>query len=112
MRTYYLRAVTSLFVFANSLFNAAWAQQSVGEWANNMVKGPIGGLGYTLNALSFVVGIGFILGAYIQYQAHRDNPQQVRLSTPIFMLAAGLFLIILPLTAWIAEGGSFLRPKK
>ena len=83
--------------------------QGVTGWTTHMMKGPIAGLGYTMNALSFIVGVGFILGSYIQYQAHRDNPQQVRVSTPIFLLCAGLFLIILPMLSWVAEGGSFLR---
>ena len=90
----------------------ASAQMGVTEWSQQMLKGPATGLAYVMNAISFLAGVGFILGSYIQYQAHRENPQQVRISTPIFLICAGIVLIILPLLSWIAEGGAFLRPRR
>lgn len=101
-----------LFVTSLTLSSVSHAEQGLGEWSHNIVNGPFKGLGYMLNAISFMVGVGFILGSYIQYQAHRDNPTQVRISTPIFLLCAGILLIILPLLSWVAQGGAFLRPAK
>lgn len=105
----YAIGVVSSFILSAS----AYADRGgLGEWSRDIVNGPFTGLGYTLNAISFMVGVGFILGAYMQYQAHRDNPSQVRVSTPIFLLCAGILLIILPLLSWVAQGGAFLRPAK
>lgn len=101
----------SLAVFLFPL-SAYAVEQGVAEWTTHLLKGPFSGLGYAMNAISFIVGVGFILGSYIQYQAHRDNPQQVRISTPIFLLVAGLVLVGLPMLSWVAEGGSFLRPPR
>lgn len=68
---------------------------SLGD-AANWLMGPVNGLGKVFGYMCLIGGIGMILGAFLQYRAHRENPSQVRLSTPVFLLIVGIILIILP----------------
>lgn len=81
---------------------------SIGDLADNLM-GPVAGLGKILNAICFIAGTGFILGALLQYKYHRENPQQVRISTPIVLLCLGLIIIAIPMVAYFSESGNFLR---
>ena len=60
------------------------------------------GLGKIFGYICLIGGVGMILGAFLQYKAHRDNPSQVRLGTPIFLLIVGIILIILPYIGFIS----------
>jgi len=63
----------------------------------NDVLDPAAGLTKLIYILCYIAGAGFLAGAVLQYKYHRDNPQQVRLSTPILLLILGLVLVCLPL---------------
>jgi hypothetical protein len=69
-----------------------WSLGEMADWA----MGPVNGLGKIFGYICLIGGIGMILGAFLQYQAHRENPSQIRLSTPVFLLVVGLILLILP----------------
>jgi hypothetical protein len=58
---------------------------------------PAAGIAKMLFYISFICGAGFFLGALIQYKYYRENPQQVRLSTPITLLILSIVLIGFPL---------------
>lgn len=68
---------------------------SVGDIAD-WTMGPINGLGKVFGYICLIGGIGMILGSFLQYRAHRENPSQVRLSTPVFLFVVGVILAILP----------------
>ncbi len=86
----------------------AFATPSLGQAANNLL-GPTVGLGKILNAICMVSGIGFLLGAIVQYKYHRENPQQVRLSTPITFLILGFALMSIPFVSMMSESGRLFR---
>ena len=54
-----------------------------------------------------VIGIGLILASGIQYNQHRNNPLQVRLSQPIYLLIFGLILILIPIVAQLSKAARF-----
>ncbi len=83
-----------------------WAV-SLGELAGNILI-PTTGLGNLVVLASYVAGVGLILGAILQYRAHRENPQQIRLSTPVALLILGLALIIIPWLSSHSLSASFL----
>lgn len=49
-----------------------------------------------ITALSYAIGVGFALIALLKLKQHRDNPQSVQLSQPIFMIFVAVALIWLP----------------
>jgi len=85
-----------VFIICIFLITSTYADSlSLGDMAD-WVMGPVNGLGKVLGYICLIGGIGMILGAFLQYKAHRDNPSQVRLTTPVFLLVVGVILIILP----------------
>lgn len=82
----------SLLLFAAM----AMANDSLGQVSLSLM-GPMGVLTKVILFISVICGVGFFLGSLIQYKYHRDNPQQVRLSTPIVLFLLSLILIGLPL---------------
>jgi intracellular multiplication protein IcmD len=72
-----------------------YAGEGFGQFADNAL-GPVQGMGRILSDICLVGGIGMLLGAVLQYKAHRDNPSQVRLTTPIFLLVIGIAMVLLP----------------
>ncbi len=86
-----------LIVFLNilAITNTYADSLSVGDMAD-WVMGPVNGLGKVLGYICLIGGIGMILGSFLQYKAHRENPSQVRLTTPVFLFVVGVILIILP----------------
>lgn len=89
---------------------AAFAEQAVtvDDVVTNLF-GPTIALGRMMHALFFCAGVGFVVGAMIQYKAHRDNPSQVRISTPILLLILGLVLLIVPLLSMQGTASFFLK---
>ena len=87
-----------------SLFYGAqvFASATVGEWAQSLM-GPAKGLMDIINALCYLTGGVFFVGAIIRYRNHRKNPQQVRLSTPIFYLILAIVIILIPILAMLGN---------
>ncbi|MGB6985596.1 MAG: hypothetical protein WBD74_06410 [Candidatus Aquilonibacter sp.] len=61
-----------------------------------------GNIASLITSASYVAGFGFALGAILKFKAHKDNPTQIPVGTPIalvFIAAALLFLpTLLPVT--------------
>lgn len=58
--------------------------------------GNISALAKLITAGSYVAGLGFALGAILKFKAHKDNPTQSSLSTPIALLFIAAALIFIP----------------
>lgn len=96
-----MKKISLAILFLFSFISVSYASNSLGDVAN-WALGPVNGLGKVLGYMCLIGGIGMILGAFLQYRAHRENPSQVRLSTPVFLLIVGVFLIILPYVGLIS----------
>jgi len=94
-----LSAIAALCLFFS---NNVFADQSLVE-VSHVLSGLTGGLGKLLYGVSFVAGVAFILGGAVQYKYYRDNPQMIRLSTPITYFILGLALIALPFIAMLSS---------
>lgn len=104
MKRAWLYAPMFLFCYTSNLF-AAWNEPQgvgIGQLASILMV-PTAGLAKIMMAMAFVVGVGFLMGAIVQYKYHRENPQQVRLSTPVLLLALGLALLALPFVAQLSS---------
>lgn len=75
---------------------AAMAQISgVGSVAAN-VTSNIGDIARLITAASYVAGMAFAVGAIVKFKAHKDNPTQIPIGTPIALLFIGAALIFMP----------------
>lgn len=49
-----------------------------------------------ITAGSYVAGMAFAVGAIVKFKAHKDNPTQIPIGTPIALLFVGAALIFVP----------------
>lgn len=74
----------------------AYAQISgVGSVAAQVTKN-IANLAKLVTAGSYVAGMAFAVGAIVKFKAHKDNPTQIPIGTPIALLFVGAALIFIP----------------
>lgn len=75
--------------------------------ASGPAAGGIGGVASTatqnlrdiarlITAASYVAGMAFAVGAIVKFKAHKDNPTQIPIGTPIALLFVGAALIFIP----------------
>ncbi len=83
----------SLFFYgANAL---AQSNQDVGQIAQNITK-TFGSLAQLVTAIAYVAGMGFGMAAILKFKAHKDNPTQIPIGTPIALLFVAAALLFLP----------------
>ncbi len=49
-----------------------------------------------ITAGAYMAGLGFAMAAMLKFKAHKDNPTQIPIGTPIALLFIGAALIFLP----------------
>lgn len=54
------------------------------------------GLAKLITAGAYMAGIGFVMASMLKFKAHKDNPTQIPIGTPIALLFVGSALIFLP----------------
>ena len=70
---------------------------------------PVAYLTVLMRYASYATGIALVLGSFMQFRTHIENPKVMPLLTPIFMLLIGGCLILLPYfsmvtgNSWSAE---------
>ncbi|MBA2648254.1 MAG: type IV secretion protein IcmD [Legionella sp.] len=88
---------------------SASSEMTIGSMAAK-ITGSFGNLAKLITAGSYLAGLGFAVGAIMKFKAHKDNPTQVPIGTPIaliFIAAALLFLpTILGITGATMFGGA------
>ncbi|MBI1771891.1 MAG: hypothetical protein HYR68_06015 [Burkholderiales bacterium] len=73
----------------------AQAGTSIGDVAMNASK-SINGVQVMIQGACYMAGVALAGGSMFKFKAHKDNPQQTPLSTPIVMLAVAAGLLYLP----------------
>ncbi|MFZ6711254.1 hypothetical protein [Undibacterium sp. TC9W] len=68
---------------------------SIGDVAMNASK-SINGVQVMIQGACYMAGVALAGGSMFKFKAHKDNPQQTPLSTPIVMLAVAAGLLYLP----------------
>ena len=56
----------------------------------------------TVYAVCYIVGIGLVLGSFLQYKTYRINPTQIRLSQPVALFVFGILLLLTPIIAQLS----------
>ena len=93
---HFLMGIGLVFLLAN----VAAAQASVGPTVAGLVSTvqtsvliPVLDV---IIAISYLAGVGFTVAGIFKLKAHKDNPTQVTIGTPIFMLGVGIALLFAP----------------
>lgn len=89
--------ITIIFVIASFLFFTRFAQAaSIGDAAGNLhdITGMIGGI---VEVIMYVAGVAVFVSAAMKYRLHKQNPQQVHISTPITELVLAIVLVLIPI---------------
>jgi intracellular multiplication protein IcmD len=60
------------------------------------LTGSFANLAKLITAGAYMAGIGFAMASMLKFKAHKDNPTQIPIGTPIALLFIGAALIFLP----------------
>jgi intracellular multiplication protein IcmD len=88
-----LLALTSLVVGTAAFASAT--QSGIGGVATQ-VTSNFTAIAKLITAGSYVAGMAFAVGAIVKFKAHKDNPTQIPIGTPIALLFVGAALIFVP----------------
>lgn len=77
---------------------------SLGRVAENLME-PVGLLADFVQTGCFIIGASFIFASLIKYFEHRRSPLMVHISTVVFLLIAGIVLVLLPFLSFFIENG-------
>lgn len=80
-------AVTQALAASTSMGVGGVAAQVTSNMAN---------IAKLVTAGSYVAGMAFAVGAIVKFKAHKDNPTQIPIGTPIALLFVGAALIFMP----------------
>lgn len=70
----------------------------------------ISNLAKLVTAGSYVAGMALAVGAIVKFKAHKDNPTQIPIGTPIALLFVGAALIFIP-TVFQVSGSTLFGAK-
>jgi len=79
----------------------AASQADLGSVATNVLS-SMAGLAKLITATSYISGMGFAIGAVLKFKAHKDNPTQIPVGTPVALIFIAAALIFLPTIFGIA----------
>jgi intracellular multiplication protein IcmD len=60
------------------------------------LTGSFANVAKLITAGAYMAGIGFAMASMLKFKAHKDNPTQIPIGTPIALLFIGAALIFLP----------------
>ena len=92
-----------LLLFAGA---AAAASLTVGNMASS-IYGSFTNLAKLITAGSYLAGLGFSVGAIMKFKAHKDNPTQIPIGTPVALVFISAALLFLPTILGIAGATMF-----
>lgn len=69
------------------------------------ITGNLANIARLITALSYVIGMALVVASLVKFKAHKDNPTQIPIGTPIALLFVGAALIFVP-TVFSVGGGT------
>lgn len=91
------KAVLILLAMSGIIFSStAYASSmDIGDVAQQ-VTSTFAQFAQLITAASYIAGLGFAVAAILKFKAHKDNPQQITVGTPIALMFVAAALIFLP----------------
>lgn len=108
MNKQFLRILTLLVILNGFVFtNMAIAESTVGlgQVAKNLLE-PVDVISAFVNTACFAIGGAFLFTSLIKYFEHKRSPMMVPISTVVFLVIAGIILILLPFLSLLTGNGS------
>ena len=78
----------------------------LGRMASHMIQGPMTILMHFIDDACYVAGIVLLLVGFNKYMRHRQNPQEIPISTPIVYFILGIVIILLPFSYYLVQAVS------
>ena len=102
----YIFKGSALFILVGLCIGSGYAEgvTDIGGVAQT-VTSNVENLAKLITAAAYVAGMGFAVGAILKFKAHRDNPTQIPVGTPIAMIFIAAALIFLP-NIFAVSGGT------
>lgn len=91
--SYTLASIAMFFI--GTVAHAAASGSGIGAIATNITTN-LGAIARLVTAGSYVAGLAFAIGAILKFKAHKDNPTQIPVGTPIALLFIAAALIFMP----------------
>jgi intracellular multiplication protein IcmD len=91
---------SGLFFYATDVFAQA-AASDLGGVATKLTS-TFGQLAQLITAISYIAGMGFGMASILKFHAHKNNPTQIPIGTPIALLFVAAALLFLPTLFGIA----------
>src|SRR5437660_7870290 len=88
----YMRIVLLGLISAGLFYTGYAFADDLGTIAGNITT-TFGKVAQLVTAIAYVGGMGFALGAIMKFKAHKDNPQQIPVGTPLALLFIAAALI-------------------
>ncbi len=85
----------SVYFTTNLAFAADSSDDNLGKVASTITS-SFGQLAKLITAGAYMAGIGFCMASMLKFKAHKDNPTQIPIGTPVALLFIGAALIFLP----------------
>jgi len=93
-----------IVVFLLLMFVGTFLSDAIGSnsnlktigWVANNIQNSFSALARLITGSAFIAGFGFFCAAILKFKAHKDNPTQVPVGTPIALLFVAIALIFLP----------------
>lgn len=79
-------------------------QTGVGQVAQNLME-PVTLFSNALQTVCFIIGGAFLFAALIKYFEHRRNPLMTPIGTVVFLVIAGILLILIPFLSLYTDSG-------
>lgn len=95
MKAIILLAIAVMGTFCVMDVYAATVSGGIGTIADN-VRSNFSSLAKLITAASYIAGFGFAFASILKFKAHKDNPTQIPVGTPIALLFIAAALIFLP----------------
>jgi intracellular multiplication protein IcmD len=97
---HYLAGFAQLSIWGSLCFYAGFSHadgttNDLGQVASNITS-SFSNLAKLITAGAYMAGIGFMMASMLKFKAHKDNPTQIPIGTPIALLFIGAALIFLP----------------
>jgi len=92
------RLSTFILILSTASYTAMsreYGVMTLGDMALTITK-SFEGLAKLITAGAYMAGIGFVMASMLKFKAHKDNPTQIPIGTPIALLFVGSALIFLP----------------
>lgn len=96
LKVVYLLFLPILMLYAGDIFADGTTKATDLAGVASNISTSFAALAKLVTSLAYVAGMGFAMAAILKFKAHKDNPTQIPIGTPIALLFVAAALLFLP----------------